>query len=264
MSLACHVPAAGVATSANQKYGGPPRRSRDLAATLPSGAISESSPSSGFSAAKHDAQRRALPRRERRGQHREFGGVVHSRGAEPWACDPQSIKGGPTVDRQSSCRSSAISRTGSEARLHPLTADQRDCARSQLSWHNPLQDAADIIDSSQLQQHEPFPIVQRAFDRMAGGSVSAAAAASSIGQRRRNGLLTCRELQVVLQVHLPGADGLIDVTPDGVNLPGAHIDRDDHLAMRATDRTHSAPPPSSARMRSRTASSVKAASTGSR
>ena len=39
-------------TSANQKYGGPPCRSRDLAATLPSGAISESSPSSGFSAAK--------------------------------------------------------------------------------------------------------------------------------------------------------------------------------------------------------------------
>ena len=34
-------PAAGVATSANQKYGGPPYRSRDLAATLPSGAISE-------------------------------------------------------------------------------------------------------------------------------------------------------------------------------------------------------------------------------
>src|SRR6266852_5020476 len=51
-SCACHVPAAGDATSANQKYGGPPCRSRDLAATLPSGAISESSPSSGFSAAK--------------------------------------------------------------------------------------------------------------------------------------------------------------------------------------------------------------------
>src|SRR5262245_19473685 len=50
-SFACHVPAAGVATSANQEYGGPPKRSRDLAATLPSGAISESSPSSGFSAA---------------------------------------------------------------------------------------------------------------------------------------------------------------------------------------------------------------------
>jgi hypothetical protein len=37
-------------TSANQKYGGPPWRSRDFAATLPSGAISENSPSSDFSA----------------------------------------------------------------------------------------------------------------------------------------------------------------------------------------------------------------------
>src|SRR5271169_4162516 len=51
-SVACHVPAAGDATSANQKYGGPSCRSRDLSATLPSGAISESSASSGFSAAK--------------------------------------------------------------------------------------------------------------------------------------------------------------------------------------------------------------------
>src|SRR5262245_230603 len=49
-SFACHVPAAGDATSANQKYGGPPCRSRDFAATLPSGEINESSPTSGFSA----------------------------------------------------------------------------------------------------------------------------------------------------------------------------------------------------------------------
>src|SRR6266849_3727705 len=49
---AFHDAAAGDATSANQKYGGPPYRSRDLATTFPSGAISESSPSSGFSAAK--------------------------------------------------------------------------------------------------------------------------------------------------------------------------------------------------------------------
>src|SRR5215470_6911056 len=47
-----HVPAAGAATSAYQKYGGPPCRSRDLMATLPFGAISESSPESGFSTAK--------------------------------------------------------------------------------------------------------------------------------------------------------------------------------------------------------------------
>src|SRR6478672_13853641 len=52
VSVACHVPAAGAATSANQKYGGPPWRSLDLTATLPSGAISASSPLIGFSAAK--------------------------------------------------------------------------------------------------------------------------------------------------------------------------------------------------------------------
>src|SRR5580693_2024662 len=45
------VPTAGDATSAYQKYGGPPWRSRDLATALPSGPIRESSPSSGFSAA---------------------------------------------------------------------------------------------------------------------------------------------------------------------------------------------------------------------
>src|SRR5262249_37833554 len=51
-SVTRHVPAAGAGTSANQKYGGPPIRSRDLAATLPLGAIRDSSPSSGFSATK--------------------------------------------------------------------------------------------------------------------------------------------------------------------------------------------------------------------
>ena len=51
-SFTCQVPATGFATSATQKYGGPPCRSPDLAATFPSGAISENSPSSGFSAAK--------------------------------------------------------------------------------------------------------------------------------------------------------------------------------------------------------------------
>src|SRR5665213_738203 len=51
-SVTCHVPAAGDATSANQKYGGPPCRSCDLAAMRPSGAINDSSPSSGCSAAK--------------------------------------------------------------------------------------------------------------------------------------------------------------------------------------------------------------------
>src|SRR5262249_1105321 len=50
-SCACHFPGDGDATSTNQKYGGPPCRSFDLPATLPLGAISDSSPSSGFSAA---------------------------------------------------------------------------------------------------------------------------------------------------------------------------------------------------------------------
>src|SRR6516162_9216972 len=45
-------PAVGEATSAVQKYGGPPARARDLAATLPSGAMSVNSPSSGFSATR--------------------------------------------------------------------------------------------------------------------------------------------------------------------------------------------------------------------
>jgi hypothetical protein len=45
------VPAAGALTSAYQKYGGPSWRWRDVAATLPSGATSDSSPVIGFSAA---------------------------------------------------------------------------------------------------------------------------------------------------------------------------------------------------------------------
>src|SRR5581483_3540910 len=51
VSFACQTPGAGAATSAYQEYGGPSKRSCELAATLPSGAISDSSPSSGFSAA---------------------------------------------------------------------------------------------------------------------------------------------------------------------------------------------------------------------
>src|SRR5580693_4577255 len=50
-SAARQVPTAGEATSAYQKYGGPPWRSPDLATTRPSGPVRESSPSSGFSAA---------------------------------------------------------------------------------------------------------------------------------------------------------------------------------------------------------------------
>jgi hypothetical protein len=49
-NVARHFPAAGLATSANQKYGSDPRRLGDVAATLPSGATSESAPWTGFSA----------------------------------------------------------------------------------------------------------------------------------------------------------------------------------------------------------------------
>src|SRR5438128_8869528 len=49
VSVACQEPAAGALISVNQKYGGPPWRSCEVAATLPSGPLSESSPSSGFS-----------------------------------------------------------------------------------------------------------------------------------------------------------------------------------------------------------------------
>src|SRR5664279_1896275 len=80
--LACQVPAAGEATSANQKYGGPPCRSLDLAATLPSGAISENSPSSGFSAAK--TTRKAAPFHGATGEDMTASSAASSQ-TPPWA-----------------------------------------------------------------------------------------------------------------------------------------------------------------------------------
>src|SRR6516165_7606440 len=62
VSVACQEPAAGALISVNQKYGGPPWRSREVAATLPSGPVSESSPSSRLFGHEHDAQRGAPPR----------------------------------------------------------------------------------------------------------------------------------------------------------------------------------------------------------
>jgi hypothetical protein len=83
-SVARHVPAAGAATSANQKYGGPPNRPRDLAATLPSGAISESSPSSGFSTAK--TTRNGAPFHGEIGEGRTTRPAASSQAFdEPWA-----------------------------------------------------------------------------------------------------------------------------------------------------------------------------------
>src|SRR5207249_4144034 len=83
-SFAYQVPAAGAATSANQKYGGPPCRSRDLAATLPLGEISESSPSSGFSAAK--TTRKGAPFHGTTGEGKTASSAASSqRPDEPWA-----------------------------------------------------------------------------------------------------------------------------------------------------------------------------------
>jgi hypothetical protein len=44
VSLTCHFPGTGAATSAVQKYGGPPRCSRDVTATAPPGAKRDNSP----------------------------------------------------------------------------------------------------------------------------------------------------------------------------------------------------------------------------
>src|SRR5579864_8595849 len=76
-SAARQVPTAGAATSAYQKYGGPPWRPLDLAMTLPSGPIRESSPSSGFSAVK--TTRNGMP----------FHGAIGADSAATWA-EPSS------------------------------------------------------------------------------------------------------------------------------------------------------------------------------
>ena len=76
VSVARQVPAAGDLTSASQKYGGPPWRSRERAATLPSGAISDKLAVGRLLGGEQHAQRRALPRHDRRRQHRELGRVV--------------------------------------------------------------------------------------------------------------------------------------------------------------------------------------------
>ena len=86
-SFACHVPTAGDATSTNQKYGGPPCRSRDFAATVPSGAISESSPSSGFSAAK--TTRKGAPFHGAIGENKTASSAASSQlPAGAFACEP--------------------------------------------------------------------------------------------------------------------------------------------------------------------------------
>src|SRR5262249_19039627 len=94
------------------------------------------------------------------------------------------------------------------------------------------------IHSSQLQQHEPFLVVERAFlDRRR--------CARGLRQRLRQlplrgavtaTLLRGREFAVTAQIELAGGDRLIDVAADGVDLAAAVIDVSDHLAMAAPDR----------------------------
>src|SRR5215218_9986138 len=83
-SVTRHEPTAGDATSAVQKYGGPPCRSRDVAATRPSGAISESSPSSGFSAVKRT--RKGAPFHGATGDGKTASSAASSQPLDgPWA-----------------------------------------------------------------------------------------------------------------------------------------------------------------------------------
>src|SRR4051794_26276487 len=84
-SVARHAPAAGCATSAYQKYGGPPRRSRVLVATLPFGASSDSSPSIAFSDAT--TTRSGAPFQGDSGEGSTVTSAASSQlAAGPWAC----------------------------------------------------------------------------------------------------------------------------------------------------------------------------------
>jgi hypothetical protein len=104
VSVARQVPAAGAATSASQKYGGPPRRSRDLVATLPSGAISDSSPSSGFSAAK--TTRSGAPFQGVNGDGRTVSPAASAQ-AEPCACATRGRRSAPAISRAAVTRAIA-------------------------------------------------------------------------------------------------------------------------------------------------------------
>ena len=118
-SFACHVPAAGDATSANQKYGGPPWRSRDLAATLPSGAISESSPSSGFSAAK--MTRRGAPFHGATGEGKTASSAASSQlPGRPCACASRLEKQRRKTRLRSAAMPSRRSKPACWKQLSPL------------------------------------------------------------------------------------------------------------------------------------------------
>ena len=157
-SLACHVPAAGDATSANQKYGGPPYRSRDLAATLPSGAISESSPSSGFSATKRT--RKGAPFHGAIGEGRTASSAASSQTpAEPSARASDRAKEAEkrTCDEQRCCPAEAANwRAGNNGVPLPL------------SQHSSLGKLWLNFSSPHLQQHEPFLVAERGAQTKTG------------------------------------------------------------------------------------------------
>src|SRR4051794_41531601 len=68
VSVACQEPAAGALISVNQKYGGPPWRSREVAATPPSGPVSDNPPSSCVSITSQTRPGAALPGAPSRGR----------------------------------------------------------------------------------------------------------------------------------------------------------------------------------------------------
>src|SRR3990170_1344726 len=124
-SFACHVPTAGDATSANQKYGGPPCRSRDVDATFPSGAISESSPSRDSSAAK--TTRKGAPFHGAIGEERTASRAASSQLPDgPLACAPTTeTKSAPAI-RSNAVTAAANWRAGNNrAPGPPSTAAKR-------------------------------------------------------------------------------------------------------------------------------------------
>ena len=75
VSVARHVPAAGDATSVNQKYGGPPCCCARFGRDASIGRDQRKLALERILRGEDDTQRRALPRHDRRGQNREVGRV---------------------------------------------------------------------------------------------------------------------------------------------------------------------------------------------
>src|SRR3954468_169508 len=91
---------------------------------------------------------------------------------------------------------------------------------------------------AQLQQHEPFLVIQRAFLgvierpwRLPRGLRQGPGALPTAMAVLRRG-----EPQVAPQIELLGGDGLNDVAADHIDLARLGIDRGDYVAMGAADR----------------------------